>query len=123
MKGVASWFFGTAALAVMIGMGWGIAMAATGDHSLAPAHAHLNLVGWVTMGLFGVYYHLVPAAAGRLAQVHFGVALVGVALMVPGIAMAQTGGSEALAKGGSVLSILSMLIFLVTVFRHNRLRG
>jgi len=60
MKGVANWFFTTAALCVLIGMAWGIQMAATGDHSLSPAHAHLNLVGWVTMGLFGLYYHNVP---------------------------------------------------------------
>ncbi|MFC3119168.1 hypothetical protein ACFOHS_17120 [Jhaorihella thermophila] len=45
MRGPALAFFATGAVAVTIGMAWGIAMAASGDHSLAGAHAHLNLVG------------------------------------------------------------------------------
>lgn len=43
----------------------GIQMSASGDHTLGPAHAHLNLVGWATLGLFGVYDHLVPKTAER----------------------------------------------------------
>lgn len=118
MKGIGFLFFATAALAVTIGMAWGIQMSATGDHSLSPAHAHLNLVGWATMALFGVYYTLTPHAAGRLATVHFGVALAGLVILVPGIVMAISGTGETLAKLGSVLTILSMLIFLWTVFRY-----
>ena len=32
----------------------GIVMGASGDHTLMPVHAHLNLLGWVTMALFGL---------------------------------------------------------------------
>jgi len=120
MKGVANWFFTTAALCVLIGMAWGIQMAATGDHSLSPAHAHLNLVGWVTMGLFGLYYHNVPAAARGLAKVHFALAFLGVLAMVPGISIARTGGGEGMAIIGSLLTIASMLVFFVTVIRNGR---
>ena len=119
MRNIAFVFFATATLAVTIGMGWGIQMSASGDHSLAGAHAHLNLVGWATMALFGVYYALTPtAAAGIMPKVHYGFALAGVVLLVPGIVMAITQQGETLAKAGSVLTALSMLIFLVTVFRH-----
>lgn len=119
MKGVAFWFFGAATLCVTIGMAWGIVMSASQDHSMAPAHAHLNLIGWVTMGLFGVYYHLVPAAAAKtLAKVHFVIALAGVLTILPGIVMAITQSGETFAKLGSVLTILSMLIFVFTVFRN-----
>lgn len=98
---------------VIIGMAWGIFMAITGDHLHAPAHAHLNLIGWVTMALFGVYYHLVPAAGeSRLATIHYAVATLGVLLIVPGIVMVNEGAGEGLAKAGSVLTILSMLVFL-----------
>ncbi len=119
MRGISFWFFATATIYVAIGMVWGIVMSATMDHTLAPAHAHLNLIGWVTMGLFGIYYHNVPSAAEtHLAKFHFAVATLGVLLIVPGIVMALTQSGETLAKAGSALTLLSMLIFVFTVFRN-----
>lgn len=38
----------------LVGMCGGIFMAATQDFTLAPAHAHLNLLGWVTLALYGL---------------------------------------------------------------------
>src|SRR5437588_12990110 len=49
MPRVALWFFALAPVYVLIGMSLGIYMGASEDHSLYPAHAHLNLIGWVTM--------------------------------------------------------------------------
>lgn len=121
MKGIGLYFFGAGVLAVTVGMIWGIQMAASGDHLMAPAHAHLNLVGWVTMAMFGVYYHLHPQAAGHvLAKVHFAVALAGLVILVPGIAQAVQERGETMAKIGSILTLLSMLIFLVTVAMQAR---
>ncbi len=121
MRGISFWFFMTAVIYVTLGMIWGIVMAATGDHRLAAAHAHLNLVGWVTLALFGIYYHLVPRAGEHvLAKLHFAVATVGVVLLVPGIAMAVSGAGELLAKVGSVLTLASMLLFAVVVFRSRK---
>ncbi|UWQ20646.1 hypothetical protein [Jannaschia sp. W003] len=124
VRGAAFAFFGFGALCVTGGMLWGIAMAATGDHAAAGAHAHLNLVGWVTMGLFGLYYALTPpAAASRLAWVHFAFAASGVILLVPGIFMAVTGRSEGLAIAGSFVTLASMLLFLFVLARHGFGRG
>lgn len=118
MKGVAFWFFASAVVYVCLGMVFGIDMAIRNDFTYAPAHAHLNLVGWVTMGLFGIYYHLVPRAAGTgLARLHFGVATLGLWCMVPGIALAIADRGEALVAIGSLLTLAAMLIFLVTVIR------
>ena len=118
MRGVAFLFFATGVLCVTLGMMWGIHMAISGDHIAAPAHAHLNLVGWVTMALFGVFYHLVPsAAASGLAKVHYLLALAGVVCMVPGILLAINEKGEALAAIGSILTFASMLVFLFTVVR------
>src|SRR5437868_8442438 len=81
--------FQAAVLLVVVGMAWGIVMAISQDHSAMPAHAHLNLLGWVSLFLFGIFYHLHPAidrSRAALAQVciwiaatlvlTFGVALV-----------------------------------------------
>ena len=119
MKGIAFAFFTTGVVAVTLGMSWGIYMGMTQDHTTAPAHAHLNLVGWVTMGLFGVYYLVTPqAAVSVLAKIHYGLATAGAAVMVPGIAITVTGGTEVFAIIGSLLTFASMLLFLFTVLRH-----
>ncbi|SDE68147.1 hypothetical protein SAMN05421538_109104 [Paracoccus isoporae] len=112
-------FFISAAIFALIGMVWGIVMSASADHSMSPAHGHLNLIGFVAMAVFGTYYALTPQAAEtRLAQIHFAVSLIAVMVIVPGIALAIAQGQEVLAKLGSVLSLAAMAIFALTVFRH-----
>ena len=119
MRGIGFYFFIAGVLCVTLGMFWGIQMAISGNHMLAPAHAHLNLVGWVSMGLFGLYYTLTPtAAAALLAKIHLGLAIAGVVIMVPGIVTVLKGGGEGMAAGGSMLTAASMLVFLYTVFRN-----
>jgi hypothetical protein len=77
MKSLAYWFLSVAILQVLVGMGAGIFMGITGDYTLAPAHAHNNLLGWVSMAIFGLYYALVPdVASKRLPTVHFWLALI-----------------------------------------------
>ena len=119
MKSLPYWFVGIGTLFVLAGMVWGIQMSITQDFTLAPAHAHNNLIGFVIMTIYGFYYRLVPAAADkRLALIHFWVALISALVFVPGIAMAITGKGEILAEVGSILVLLSMLIFAWTVWTN-----
>ena len=112
MRTIATPFFLFAVLFALAGMAWGIQMSATHDHTLSPAHGHLNLLGFVAMAVYGTYYALTPVAgSSRLARVHLGLAVVSVVVLVPGIAMAISGTGETLAKVGSVLSILTMGLF------------
>lgn len=116
MNSVPKWFFLTGAIFVLVGMVWGIQMSATQDHSLSPAHAHLNLVGFVSFSIFGAYYALTPSAANSgLAKIHYAVGTLAVVLMVPGIVMALTQKGDALAKAGSVLAVLSVLLFIYMI--------
>jgi hypothetical protein len=119
MRDVAFVFFLAAVLSVSVGMAWGIHMATSQDHLMAGAHAHLNLVGWTTMALFGLYYRLTPQAAGTwLARLHAVTAILGVLVMIPGIVLAISSGEPAVAAVGAVLTAISMAIFLFTVLRH-----
>jgi uncharacterized protein YhhL (DUF1145 family) len=59
----ASLSFQAAVLMAVLGMVWGLVMAVSGDHSTMPAHAHLILLGWVSLFLFGIFYHLHPRLA------------------------------------------------------------
>ena len=72
MKKLSTWFMRLAVIYFVAGVGLGIFMAASNDHSMFPVHAHLNLLGWVSLSLFGLYYRAWPAAAQTtLAKVHF----------------------------------------------------
>lgn len=117
MRGLSFFCLASASLYALVAMSLGIYMAASHDHVLAPAHAHLNLVGWVSVALYGLYYHAVPAVAEmRLAKIHVAVASLGVLLLAPGIALAVLDITEGLAAVGSLVTILSMLLFVAVVF-------
>lgn len=116
MKGIGLLFFGSGAVYGAAGMALGIRMGAAHDFTLMPVHAHLNLVGFVTMCLMGVFYHLTPVAAERvLSRIHFGLATVGLWIMVPGIGISVMGGTPALAIIGSLLTAAAMLTFLANL--------
>lgn len=116
MKGIGLLFFASGVVYVSAGMLLGVYMGINQDFTLAPAHAHLNLVGFVIMALMGIFYHLTPrAAASILSRAHFILATLGVWTMVPGIALAVTGGGEAIAIAGSLLTASAMAVFLVNL--------
>ncbi|HMO08778.1 MAG TPA: hypothetical protein PKD10_14190 [Paracoccaceae bacterium] len=124
MRDPATLFLISAVGCALGAMVWGIQMAMSGDHLLAPAHAHLALVGWVTLSLFAIYYRLTPAAnAAILARVHAAIALAGLASMAPGIAIAVQGGTPVFASLGAILTLTSMAIFFVTILRHGFAAG
>ncbi len=57
---------------LLIGMSLGLKMGMTQDFTLHPLHAHLNLLGFVLMTLFGLVYHTWPTMKeGPLASVHY----------------------------------------------------
>ena len=87
MPRVALWFFAVAPIYVLIGMGFGIYMGASMDFTLAPAHAHLNLIGWVTMALYGTFFALAPAASTKLAWAVFWLNNIAICIMFPSLAM------------------------------------
>jgi hypothetical protein len=59
-------------LYLLVGICFGIYMGASGDHGFAPLHAHINLLGFVLMTVFGLVYRQFPAMAGNmLGKVHF----------------------------------------------------
>lgn len=116
MKRLPLAFFTAAALCAAGGMVWGAIMGASEDFALAPAHAHLNLVGWTTLALMGTFYAL-SGRAGRLGWINFGLSAAAVAVMIPSLALYLAGDKAAHAGviAGTILAILGMASFLVVV--------
>jgi hypothetical protein len=108
---------------LLAGMLAGIDMGIRQDFVLAPAHAHLNLVGGVLLFLFGLYYRLIPAAgASMLAKVQGWLHIVGGILFPAGVAMVLLKGPsfEAAPIAGSLIVVAAMALFAVIVFRTAR---
>ena len=105
----------------LAGMGFGIFMGITQDFMLAPAHAHLNLLGFVTMFLSALYYRAFPeAAAMRLAFYQSAVSMAGAVLFPIGIACVLLGGHdrfEPVVVAGALTVFLGMTLFAVIVYR------
>ena len=108
---------------LLIGMLAGIAMGIEQDFTLAPAHAHLNLVGGVLLFLFGLYYRLVPAAGSSiLARIQGWLHIVGAILFPAGVALVLLKGPSFIAAPivGSLIVTVAMALFAVIVFRTSR---
>jgi putative Mn2+ efflux pump MntP len=116
--------FLAAVLLALIGMVWGIAMAISLDHSAMPAHAHLNLLGWVSLFLFGIFYHLHPAVdRSRLALAQVWVWIVATVVLTIGVALVHTGRTvgDPIAAIGSLLVVADMMLFGWLVLRREAL--
>lgn len=115
--------FRAAVIMVVAGMIWGIVMGISGDHSTFPAHAHLNLLGWVSLFLFGIYYHLHPAIdRDRLAFVQVWVWIVATVILTAGVALIYSGhaAGDPIAATGSLVILADMLLFGWLVFRREQ---
>jgi len=115
--------FQTAVLFVLAGMVWGLQMAISNDHSAFPAHAHLNLLGFVSLFLFGFYYRMHPSLdQSRVAIAQVWIWIVGTIIMAVGVAMVHTGhvGGDPIAAVGSIIVLGAMLIFGWLLFRSER---
>lgn len=110
----------SSAVLLLIGMLAGIAMGIREDFTLAPAHAHLNLIGGVLLFLFGLYYRVVPAAGKtRLATVQGWLHMIGAVVFPIGIALVQLKGTGFVIAPvlGSLIVITAVALFAVLVFR------
>ena len=72
MKNIDRLFVLTGLVFLLIGMALGLKMANTQDFTMHGLHAHLNLLGFVVMTLYGLCYrHWPRMQEGVLARVHY----------------------------------------------------
>ena len=119
-------FIRSSLLWLVVGVSLGVFMAASPGAGLyRPAHMHANLLGFVSMMIFGVAYHVIPRFAGaplesdRLAGVHLVLANAGLAGMVGGfIARAhQQAFALPLLVCGALTAAAGVLLFVYNIWR------
>jgi cytochrome c oxidase cbb3-type subunit 1 len=108
------------------GVSLGVAMAIHPQWVIyRPAHMHMNLLGFVTMMIFGVGYQLLPRLGGsplrwrRMPLFHLWIGNIGLALMVIGFFLRpsiQGAGQMTLAVGG-VSAATGALLFVINIWR------
>ena len=112
----------------------GMRMAKSKDFTLMPAHAHLNLLGWVTMAIYGTFYALTRRPCRRnWPGSNYVCAALGVAMMIPSLLLAifaaDTGNDARNAEPGRRRSAACCSLHraadlrrLITAFRAERVR-
>lgn len=116
-------YFRTAISCLVIGILLGLWMSINHDFGAVAAHAHINLLGWVTSAIFGGYYALNPdKAALKLAWIQYAIYTGGIAIMLPSLYFMILGNPSLhpLVAIGSVTAFAGILLFFVIAFMGSR---
>lgn len=125
MFSVSNNFLRLGVLSALVGMALGVWMGANQDFVLRPVHAHINLLGFASMMLFGLFYRAFPAAGrGWLPMSHFVLSVVGFLILMPSLTLMLLG--KPLFMPGMIASeimlVASMALFVVIVFKATMAR-
>src|SRR4051812_45949576 len=105
----------------VIGVGFGLYMGASGDHTLFSVHAHINLLGWVSLTLIGLIYRQFPdIATNRLAKIQFWLHNLGLPCLLVALTCLMQG-NRAIEPAVGVFSIvvgLSVVLFAVNILKN-----
>ncbi|WP_019119088.1 hypothetical protein [Brevibacillus massiliensis] len=107
----------------VIGVLLGMYMSMSQMFTQIGVHAHINLLGWVSLALAGLIYHLFPQAAeSRLGVWHFWLHNIGLPVMMIGLFFFMQGhkAMEAAIIIGSIVTIIGIILFAVNVWRNVR---
>lgn len=118
MRRVDLYFLILAALCLIVGVVMGIGMGIAHDFQLAPVHAHLNLLGWTSLALFGLTYKAYPALAqSRLALAHFTFAAPSAVAFPVGIYISVAHQLPGVAIAASLMWLAGVILFAANLVR------
>lgn len=124
------WFVRLFLKSALVALGLGIIMGSwmaisPGAIIYRPAHVHLNLLGFVSMVIYGVAYHVIPRFTGHplhsraMAGVHWWCANVGLALLIAGFLCAphMPSISPVLLAVGAAVAGTGAFLFIYNLWR------
>jgi cbb3-type cytochrome oxidase subunit 1 len=111
-------FLKIAVIYLVVGATLGLTMGIMQNFALVPVHAHILLLGWASLALAGVVYHLHPAASEtRLARLHFWLHNIALPVFMVGLGFMLTGTEKALpvVVVGAIGVLLGLVLFAANV--------
>lgn len=109
---------------LVVGIGFGIHMGASGQTQFAPLHAHLNLLGFVLPMVFALAYRGFPAMGdSKLAGYHFWLHIVPSLVLLVMLFLLLNGtiteaGMVPIAPVAELLILAGVLLFLTNAVKH-----
>jgi hypothetical protein len=107
----------------LIGAVLGGHMAGSGGYAVRPIHAHILVVGWLTLFSWAVYYRVFQPKSNILAALHVYSAIIGSIGLTGGMALFNFrpgflphAVETACYIGGGVIVLLSFVFFLIIAF-------
>ena len=114
MSRISRYYIAAAAAYLVAGLCLGLGMGITENFQFIAVHAHINLVGWASLCLYGLVLQAFPELrASKLAPWQFAVANLGAILFLPGVALAVAQVTPVLAIIGALIWLCGALLFLV----------
>jgi cbb3-type cytochrome oxidase subunit 1 len=120
---MSKWFLRLAVVYFVLSVVLGNVMGATNNFTLMGVHAHLSLLGWVSLAVIGLIYHAMPhAASTKLAKTHFWLHNLALPVQMMALALYLSGTKEA----GPILGMASMVIglgvvcFAINIWKHTK---
>ncbi|MFK4997212.1 hypothetical protein ACI2OX_05230 [Bacillus sp. N9] len=111
------------AIFAVIGTILGAHMAGSGAYAFRPIHAHILIVGWLTLFVWGVYYTIFSVKAKKIAKWHTWTAIIGSTGLTIGMWLnflqpfsISNGVTLVIYIAGGVTLLISFILFLVTTF-------
>ena len=99
-------------LYLLVGIGFGMYMGPSQYFRFAPLHAHINLLGFTLMTLFGIAYRVIPNLAGNtLARAHFWLHQIGALLLLISLFL-MLSGTIPEATIGPIMLIFEIAVFV-----------
>lgn len=108
----------------LIGTVLGSHMAGSGSYAFRPVHAHILLVGWLSMFAWGIFYKNYKVQAGKLLAAQGWTAIFGAIGLTAGMwldFLEPFGENKLLSLplyiGGGTILLLSFVLFAIITFR------
>ena len=116
-------FLKIAVVYLFVGAALGLGMGIAQNFALVPVHAHLLLLGWASLALAGLVYHLYPAAATtRLARAHFWLHNLGLPAFMLTLGLYLLGREPLVpvVAGSAIVVLVGLGVFAVNVLVNAR---
>ncbi len=112
-------FLKIAVVYFLIAVCLGLVMGIIHNFAFASVHAHLNLLGWVSMAIFGIIYSIFPSAGETgLAKTHFWLHNIGLPIMQISLFIMILTENAAFTVGtiiGSILVVVGVIMFVINI--------